>query len=129
VRSCLTSCRRTCTDEPPFIYVSVFRPEIYIDRLDVSYPLAWDNGKAVKEAYRNAAGLLSLGASAVFVVDRTGTIVWREQFGQGAYARPDCKFPTSIEFFVGCLSERWRRRPTPHAAHQAPCPARRAFLK
>ena len=58
-------------------------PEIYIDSLDVSYPLAWDNGKAVKEAYRKAAGMMSLGASACFVVDGAGTIVWREQFGQG----------------------------------------------
>jgi len=58
-------------------------PEIYIDSLDVSYPLAWDNGKAVKEAYRKVAGMMSLGASACFVVDSAGTIVWREQFGQG----------------------------------------------
>jgi len=27
----------------------------------VAYPLAWDNGKAVKEAYRKVAGLMSLG--------------------------------------------------------------------
>ena len=32
-------------------------PEIYIDSLDVSYPLAWDNGKAAKEAFR----ILGLG--------------------------------------------------------------------
>ena len=59
------------------------RPEIYIDSLDVSYPLAWDNGKAVKEAYRKVAGMMSLGASACFVVDGAGNVVWREQFGQG----------------------------------------------
>ena len=36
-------------------------PEIYIDSLDVVYPLAWDNGKVVKEAYRKVAGMMSLG--------------------------------------------------------------------
>ena len=58
-------------------------PEIYIDNLDVPFPLGWDNGKVVKEAFRNLSGLMSLGASACFVVDGGGTIVWREQFGQG----------------------------------------------
>eukprot|EP00040_Diaphanoeca_grandis_P028415 m.164582 g.164582 ORF g.164582 m.164582 type:complete len:463 (-) comp31344_c0_seq1:42-1430(-) len=58
-------------------------PEIYIDNLQVDYPLAWDADKVVKEAYRKVSGLLSLGASATFLVDGTGNIVWREQFGQG----------------------------------------------
>lgn len=58
-------------------------PEIYVASLDVNYPLAWDAGKAVKEEYRKAAGMMALGASACFVVDGSGKIVWREQFGQG----------------------------------------------
>ena len=58
-------------------------PEIYIDSLAVSCPLAWDNGKAVKETHRKVAGMMSLGALACFLVDGEGTIVWREQFGHG----------------------------------------------
>eukprot|EP00040_Diaphanoeca_grandis_P001732 m.19345 g.19345 ORF g.19345 m.19345 type:complete len:636 (+) comp12422_c1_seq1:1421-3328(+) len=58
-------------------------PEIYIDELVVNFPLAWDKGKLVKEEYRKTAGLMSLGASAIFVIDAKEKIVWREQFGQG----------------------------------------------
>lgn len=58
-------------------------PEIYIDNLTIPYPLAWDNGKAVKESFRKLSGLMAMGASATFIVDGDGVIVWREQFGQG----------------------------------------------
>lgn len=33
-------------------------PEIYIDNLTVPYPVAWDQGKAVKEAFRTLSGLM-----------------------------------------------------------------------
>lgn len=58
-------------------------PEIYINDLKHPFPAAWDNGKVVKEAFRELTGLAALGASAVFVIDGEGKIVWREQFGQG----------------------------------------------
>eukprot|EP00041_Stephanoeca_diplocostata_P016271 m.319979 g.319979 ORF g.319979 m.319979 type:complete len:627 (-) comp20312_c1_seq1:199-2079(-) len=58
-------------------------PEIYIDNLTVPYPLAWDQGKTVKEAFRKLSGLMALGQSATFLVDGNSVIVWREQFGQG----------------------------------------------
>ena len=64
-------------------------PEIYIDELKVAFPIAWDNGKTVKEGFRKEAAMGALGASATFVIDGEGVIVWREQFGQG-YA-PDKK--------------------------------------
>lgn len=63
-------------------------PEIYITDLQVPYPLAWDSGKKVKEAFRKLSGLMSLGVSATFIIDRDGSVVWREQFGQG-YFPPD----------------------------------------
>jgi len=58
-------------------------PEIYIDNLVCDYPLAWDNGKVVKEAFRKTAALMTLTASAIFVVGGNEKIVWREQFGPG----------------------------------------------
>lgn len=58
-------------------------PEIYIDNLDVPFPLAWDEDKEVAGAYKKTAKMLSLNASACFIVDSEGIIVWREQFGQG----------------------------------------------
>ena len=58
-------------------------PEIYIDKLEANFPLAWDAGKTLKKSYQEVASLPTLLASAVFVVDGAGKIVWREQFAQG----------------------------------------------
>jgi len=58
-------------------------PELDVKKLVVPYALAFDAGKAVKNAFMKACGLNSLGASATFIVDKKGKILWREQFGQG----------------------------------------------
>ena len=58
-------------------------PELDVKKLVAPYPLAWDAGKAVKNAFMKTCGLNSLGASATFIVDKKGKILWREQFGQG----------------------------------------------
>jgi hypothetical protein len=56
-------------------------PEIYIKKpLEVNFPLAYDVDLELKEAYKSTAKMLSLGASAVFLVGGDRTIVWREQF-------------------------------------------------
>lgn len=51
-----------------------------VNRLSVNFPLAFDAAKSFRSALRTATGLLAVGVSMVFVVDKTGTIVWREQF-------------------------------------------------
>ena len=70
-------------------------PEIYIDKLEANFPLAWDAGKALKKSYQEVAALPTLLASAVFVVDAAGVIVWREQFAQG-YAPKDGQLKEQI---------------------------------
>jgi len=56
-------------------------PEIYIKKpLEVNFSLAYDVDLELKEAYKSTAKMLSLGASAVFLVAGDRTIVWREQF-------------------------------------------------
>jgi len=56
-------------------------PEIYIKQpLEVNFPLAYDRDLEMKDAYRAAGKLMSLGASAVFLIDGNRKIVWREQF-------------------------------------------------
>jgi len=55
--------------------------EIYIMQpLKVNFPLAYDPDGELKDAYRAIGKMLSLGASAVFLVDGDRKIVWREQF-------------------------------------------------
>jgi len=56
-------------------------PEIYIKQpLKVNFPLAYDTELELKGAFKATAEMLSLGASAVFLVDGDRRIVWREQF-------------------------------------------------
>ena len=56
-------------------------PEIYIKQpLQVNFPLAYDTDLELKGAYKATGKMLSLGASAVFLVGGDRTIVWREQF-------------------------------------------------
>lgn len=50
--------------------------------------MAWDAGKTVKDEFRKISGLMSLGVSATYLIGADGTVVWREQFGQG-YCPPD----------------------------------------
>ena len=58
-------------------------PELDVKKCVVPYSLAFDTGKTVKEAFRTTSGLMSLTASACFIIDAKGKILWREQFGQG----------------------------------------------
>lgn len=58
-------------------------PEINVPELKADFALAYDPDKKVKTAFQKATGLVSVGASACFLVDGSGTIVWREQFSQG----------------------------------------------
>lgn len=58
-------------------------PELDVKKCVVPYSLAFDTGKTVKEAFRTTSELMSLTASACFIIDAKGKIVWREQFGQG----------------------------------------------
>jgi len=58
-------------------------PELDVKKMLANYPLAWDVDKTVKNAFMEACGLMTLGASATFIVDKKGKVLWREQFGQG----------------------------------------------
>merc|ERR1712226_779280 len=60
-------------------------PELYIPKLEISYAIAFDNKKTVKNKFLDVTGMTTIGASATFIIDGTGTIVWREQFAQGYF--------------------------------------------
>ena len=75
-------------------------PEIYIKQpLQVNFPLAYDTDLELKGAYKATGKMLSLGASAVFLVGGDRTIVWREQFAPA----------TGHTVFKGQLQEQCRR--------------------
>jgi len=48
----------------------------------LSFPVAFDAGKAVHNEYRDVAGLGAMGIPHLFIVNKEGKIVWREQFAQ-----------------------------------------------
>ncbi|KNC85466.1 hypothetical protein SARC_02370 [Sphaeroforma arctica JP610] len=56
--------------------------ELEVDNLECSYPVAYDEGKKVRGEFQSLANLLTIGSGMVFVVDKSGTIVWREQFSR-----------------------------------------------
>eukprot|EP01134_Creolimax_fragrantissima_P003286 CFRG3286T1 len=56
--------------------------ELNVDSLLCDYPVAFDEGKTVRNAFQSAAKLLTIQSSMVFVVDKSGKIVWREQFSR-----------------------------------------------
>eukprot|EP00041_Stephanoeca_diplocostata_P013017 m.221412 g.221412 ORF g.221412 m.221412 type:complete len:484 (+) comp19188_c0_seq3:291-1742(+) len=56
--------------------------DLKISALSVDIPLAFDVAKSFRSALRATTGLLAVGVSMVFIVDKNDTIVWREQFSQ-----------------------------------------------
>lgn len=54
-------------------------PEVNIPSLQVDIPLAYDQGKRVRSLLTTAAGRPP-AVSDVLVVDRSGVVVWKEQF-------------------------------------------------
>eukprot|EP00041_Stephanoeca_diplocostata_P013016 m.221481 g.221481 ORF g.221481 m.221481 type:complete len:191 (+) comp19188_c0_seq10:307-879(+) len=54
--------------------------DLKISALSVDIPLAFDVAKSFRSALRATTGLLAVGVSMVFIVDKNDTIVWREQF-------------------------------------------------
>eukprot|EP00047_Mylnosiga_fluctuans_P001419 m.220230 g.220230 ORF g.220230 m.220230 type:complete len:207 (-) comp10339_c0_seq1:43-663(-) len=57
-------------------------PEVSVTSLEADFALAFDVDKTVRTAFQKVAAVSSIGPSNIFVVDATGNIVWREQFGQ-----------------------------------------------
>lgn len=58
--------------------------ELSVAELKAAHPLVFDDGKKVRKELMAAAGLLSIGAGMMFLVDKAGDIVWREQYSRSA---------------------------------------------
>ncbi len=80
---------------------TVYEKVTYRSDFDVAY----DHGKALTNAFREAAGLSALGSSNVFLVDAHGKIVWRERFSQSLHV---LKSPVHSKP-IGYLAEQVRR--------------------
>jgi len=55
-------------------------PEQNIPLFECKFPLAYDEGKVVGNAFKTLSALNTMSAGMAYIVDASGTIVWREGF-------------------------------------------------
>jgi len=66
--------------EKLFTKIGKAMPEQGIDSFTLNFPSAYDPGKKVNSAFKRNAMLSSIGPGFCMIIDRMGTVVWKEQF-------------------------------------------------
>jgi len=61
------------------------------------FALAWDDGKKVANAFKEALGIAALGIPWGFIIDANGNIAWHEQFSQFTHPIHKSDFPVQLE--------------------------------